>query len=46
MFRSAFFHSKWLLAALIIIGLVYFESRLDVKSVADNRAPSSTSLTR
>jgi hypothetical protein len=38
-------HSKWALAALILIGLVYFESRLNEKSVADNRQPASVTTT-
>ena len=42
MFRSAFFHSKWLLATLILIGLAYFEGRLNSRLVTDNRMPTST----
>lgn len=44
-----FAHSKWALAVLLLIGLVYFEVRLNEKSVADNRQPTSlttTSLTQ
>ncbi|WP_168196418.1 hypothetical protein [Bdellovibrio sp. NC01] len=43
MFRSAFFHSKWLLAALLIIGLIYFEGRLNSQTVTDNRNPAAAS---
>lgn len=40
--RSAFFHSKWLLATLILAGLVYFEGRLSSRTtVTDNRSPSA-----
>ncbi len=38
-------HSKWALAVLFLIGLVYFESRLTEKSVADNRQPTSVNTT-
>lgn len=38
-------HSKWALAVLILIGLVYFESRLNERSVADNRQPASVNTT-
>ncbi|HEX7673385.1 MAG TPA: hypothetical protein VF412_04390 [Bdellovibrio sp.] len=41
MFRSAFFHSKWLLATLILLGLAYFEGRLNSRIVADNRVPTA-----
>ncbi|WP_413557003.1 hypothetical protein [Bdellovibrio sp. HCB209] len=50
MFRSdlkssliyAFTHSKWALALLILVGLVYFEVRLNEKTLADNRQPATT----
>ncbi|WP_413581540.1 hypothetical protein [Bdellovibrio sp. HCB288] len=38
-------HSKWALAALILIGLIYFEVRLTDKTLADNRHPASTTTT-
>ncbi|WP_413584070.1 hypothetical protein [Bdellovibrio sp. HCB274] len=38
-------HSKWALAVLIVIGLIYFEVRLTDKHVADNRQPASATTT-
>ncbi|MEK2688736.1 hypothetical protein [Bdellovibrio sp. GT3] len=38
-------HSKWALAALILIGLIYFEGRLTDKTLADNSHPASATTT-
>lgn len=38
---SSIFRSKWLLAALLILGLIYFEGRIHSKLI-DNEATSAS----
>ena len=44
-FRSAYFQSKWFLATLLLLGLVYFEGRLSARLVADNRDSNTSAPT-
>lgn len=45
MLQNKVFHSKWFLAALLILGLIYFEGRMHQRLIGSNREPAATSST-